>query len=180
MIETANLRLVPCEPSHFEAFLRGRDELGSLLGVSLAEGWPHFPEAMSRGYEMLKKEPSLLGWWTYLFIHARERVLVGSGGFKGRADDAGVVEIGYEIAPPYRGRGFATEAAQGLAVYAFSHDHVLAVDAHTLPEKNASVRVLAKVGMKFQGAVADPDFGEIWHWRVTREEYEAARGDKSI
>ncbi len=175
MIETANLKLLPCELSHFEAFLRGGAELESLLKVRIAQGWPHFPEAMPAGYSMLKKEPSLLGWWTYLFIHEGERALIGSGGFKGKADAQGVVEIGYEIAPSYRERGFATEAAEGLAAYAFSHVDVRAVDAHTLPEKNASVRVLEKMGMKFQGAVTDPDFGEIWHWRITREEYEAAR-----
>lgn len=35
------------------------------------------------------------------------------------------------------------------------------VDAHTLAERNASVRVLEKVGMKFMGAVDDPDVGEV-------------------
>src|SRR5688572_3831520 len=141
MIETPNLKLAPCELSHFEAYLRDASELGSLLGVTIPEGWPHFPKAMPMGYTMLKRDPSLLGWWTYLFIYPLEGTLIGSGGFKGRVDDGGMVEIGYEIAPEYRERGFATEAARGLIDYAFSHTHVKAVDAHTLPERNASVQV---------------------------------------
>jgi hypothetical protein len=46
------------------------------------------------------------------------------------------------------------------------------VDAHTLAERNGSVRVLEKVGMTFMGAVNDPDDGEIWHWSLSREDYE--------
>lgn len=175
MIETANLRLIPCELSHFEAILRDKRELEPILGIKIPDGWPHFPEAMPMGYKYLKRDPSLLGWWTYLFIHPKERALVGSGGFKGKADVAGMVEIGYEIAPEYRRRGFATEAARALVDYAFSHTHVRAVDAHTLPERNASVRALEKTGMRYMGALPDPDLGEIWHWRVSREEHEGAR-----
>src|SRR5436305_7083544 len=102
MIETPNLRLVPCELSHFEALLCDKRELEPILQVTCPEGWPHFPHALPMGYKYLKRDPALLGWWTYLFIHRGERVLVGSGGFKGRADEAGMVEIGYEIAPDYR------------------------------------------------------------------------------
>ena len=48
--------------------------------------------------------------------------LIGLGGFKG-APDHGQVEIGYEIAPGYRLRGLATEAADasrtGLRILAY-------------------------------------------------------------
>lgn len=175
MIETANLKLVPCELSYFEALLRDKRELEKILGVRVPDGWPHFPAAMPMDYKYLKREPSLLGWWTYLFIHTKEHALIGSGGFKGRADDTGMVEIGYEIAPEFRRRGLATEAARALTEYAFSHAHVRMVDAHTLAERNASVKALEKVGMRYMGAVSDPDMGEIWHWRVRREEYEDAQ-----
>jgi hypothetical protein len=57
---------------------------------------------MPYGYEYLKTNPDALGWWTYLFVHTKDKMLIGSGGYKGKADDAGVVEIGYGIAPAYR------------------------------------------------------------------------------
>jgi RimJ/RimL family protein N-acetyltransferase len=82
------------------------------------------------------------------------------------------VEIGYAIIPAYRDRGLATEAAQGLVDYAFSHQHIQVVDAHTLAERNASTRVLKKVGMAHVGTAQDPDEGEVWHWRLKREEYQ--------
>jgi RimJ/RimL family protein N-acetyltransferase len=40
------------------------------------------------------------------------------------------------------------------------------VIAHTLPETNASTRVLEKVGMTFVGEVMDPEDGRVWRWQV--------------
>src|SRR4051812_13489194 len=175
MIETARLKLIPCELAHFEAMLRDENELARLLEVSLADDWLAFEaarEAMPYSYEYLKAHPSALGWWVYLFIHVADNALIGNGGFKGEADAQGMVEIGYNIAPPYKRRGLATEASHAMIAYAFSHPHVTRVDAHTLPERNPSTKVLQKVGMKFMGAVNDPDDGEIWHWSLKRKEYE--------
>jgi hypothetical protein len=45
------------------------------------------------------------------------------------------------------------------------------VDAHTLCETNQSTRVLEKISMKKIGTAHDPEEGEVWHWRVNREDY---------
>jgi [ribosomal protein S5]-alanine N-acetyltransferase len=172
MIQTARLELMPCELAHFEALLRNRQELASLLKVTIPDSWPVFPQSMAGAYKWMKSDPSLHDWGTYLFIHAAERALIGEGGYKGQADASGMVEIGYAIIPEYRRRGLASEAAAGLTRYAFSHPHVKIVDAHTLPERNPSTRVLKKLGMQFVGIDHDPDEGEVWHWRLTREDYE--------
>jgi RimJ/RimL family protein N-acetyltransferase len=176
MIETVNLKLIPAKLKHFEAILTAQKQLEQMLGVTVFDNWFDFPgvasiEAIRFSYEYLKANPDALRWWTYLFIHARDNVLVGLGGYKGKADEAGMVEIGYAIVPAYRGRGLATEAAQGLVDYAFSHPHIKMVDAHTLAETNASTRVLEKVGMRHVGTAHDPDEGEVWHWRLKREDY---------
>jgi len=177
MISTPNLNLIPCELKHFEAILRSQEELRDLLGVKVFDGWFDFPgvagvEAIRFAYEHLKKHPDLLGWWTYLVVHVKDNALVGQGGYKGRADESGMVEIGYAIIPDYRGRDVATEAAQGLVDFAFSHSHIQSVDAHTLAEQNGSTRVLEKVGMAREGSAHDPDVGEVWHWTLRRVDYE--------
>lgn len=174
MIETSRLQLIPCELSHFEAIIHDEARLATLLHVELAAEWLGFAaasEAMQPAYEYLKSHPSALGWWTYLFIHKTDHTLIGLGGFKGEVNEEGMVEIGYAIAPGYRRRGLAREAAQGLVEYAFAHPEIKRVDAHTLPERNASTGVLEKVGMKHVGTVTDPDDGEIWHWSLDREEH---------
>ena len=175
MIETVNLKLIPCELEHFEAILKDQKLLEQMLGVTVFDDWFDFPgvagiEAIQYSYQYLKANPDVLGWWTYLFIHVKDTVLVGLGGYKGKADEAGMVEIGYAIVPAYRCRGLATEAAQGLVDYAFSHQHIQLVDAHTLAESNASTRVLEKAGMKHVGTAHDPDAGEVWHWSLKRED----------
>jgi RimJ/RimL family protein N-acetyltransferase len=175
MIETINLRLVPCEPAHLEAIIEDPKSLGPLLGVAIPGGWPHFPEAMPHAYASLKADPSLRAWGFLLFVHVAECVLVGSGGFKGRPDASGAVEVGYEVAPGYRMRGFATEASKGMIDYAFSHPHVTSVLAHTLPDENPSTRVLKRAGMKFVGVFEDPEDGEVWRWRIGRDEFAPLR-----
>lgn len=174
MIETERLQLIPCELQHFEAILNDQQKLASLLQVKLADDWLGFDaaqEAMQPSYQHLKSHPEILGWWTYLFVHKPDRTLIGLGGFKGPVNEEGMVELGYAIAPAYRRRGLAIEATRGMIKYAFQHPGIRRVDAHTLPEKNASTGVLEKAGMKFIGPVNDPDDGEVWHWSLRREEY---------
>src|SRR6266567_2115120 len=86
MIETTNLRLVPCELSHFEAILNDVKQLEQMLGVTVTEGWLQFPETIRFGYDYLKANPEALGWWTYLFIHTKDQALIGNGGFAGSPD----------------------------------------------------------------------------------------------
>ncbi|HEV2915295.1 MAG TPA: GNAT family N-acetyltransferase [Pyrinomonadaceae bacterium] len=176
MIENASLKLIPCELQHFEAILEDQKRLQQMLGVTVFEDWFDFPgvagiEAIRFGYEYLKANRDAPDWWMYLFIHAKDNVLVGMGGYKGKANELGMVEIGYAIVPAYRGLGLATEAARGLIDYAFSHQHIRMVDAHTLAERNASTRVLEKAGMKHVGMAHDPDVGEVWHWSLKREDF---------
>lgn len=95
------------------------------------------------------------------------RILVGSCGFKGEPNN-GVVEIGYEVAEAYRGRGLATELAQGLIRFAFEQAGVSKVQAHTLAEVNESGSVLRKCGMQTVAELEDPEDGKIWRWEITK------------
>lgn len=169
MIKTGRLNLIPCELEHFEVFERNENELAEMLGVELADGWLVFPEVVSYSLEFLKNNSDAANWRMYFFVHAADEKLVGNGGFKGKPDDAGMVEIGYAVAPAYRGNGLATEAAQGLIDYAFSNPQVQVVRAHTLAEENESVRVLQKVGMEFVREFNDPEDGDVWQWQLKRK-----------
>jgi RimJ/RimL family protein N-acetyltransferase len=171
-MKTNNLRLITVERVHVEALLRNKRELAAILRVTVPDGWPHFPEAFSLpADESHRSELSPTDWPGYFFIHPQERALVGNGGFTGDPDDSSAVEIGYEIAPEHRNRGFATEAARAMIDYAFSHEEVRAVVAHTLAETNASNSVLRKVGLTFVAEADHPEVGKTWRWRISRDEY---------
>ena len=173
MIETKNLQLIPCKLLHAATILRDKKGLEPLLGVSVPDTWPVFPEAVPYVYERLRSDPSSLGWWTYLFVHAEDRVLVGEGGYKGKPDESNEVEIGYAIVPEHRQWGLATEAARGLAGWAFSHPNVSAVLAETLPDGHASIRVLERLGMGLVGAT-----DEVLRWRLDRQDFKEEGGTR--
>jgi [ribosomal protein S5]-alanine N-acetyltransferase len=92
------------------------------------------------------------------------RRLVGPGGYVGPPVDA-TVEIGYEIAPAFRGRGLATAAAQALIDKA--GEQVATVLAHTAAAENASTGVLRRLGFRLIREVPDDELGITWRWELT-------------
>ncbi|MGH6720260.1 MAG: GNAT family N-acetyltransferase [Alphaproteobacteria bacterium] len=60
-------------------------------------------------------------------------------------------ELGYWIAVPHWGRGFATEAARRLLAFGFDAGGYGDVRSHALADNAASRRVLEKVGLEFDG-----------------------------
>jgi RimJ/RimL family protein N-acetyltransferase len=63
--------------------------------------------------------------------------------------------MGYAILPQYRGQGLATEAAAAVLDWAERHD--VDVYASVRPPNPASVRVLAKIGMRLVDSYVDED-----------------------
>jgi len=100
--------------------------------------------------------------WTHGFrvLEANTNLTIGNCGFKGPPVD-GAVEIAYAIDYEHQGRGYATEAAQALVDFASSREAVRLIRAHTVPDGNASKRVLAKCGFRYVGEVADPEDGTV-------------------
>ena len=66
---------------------------------------------------------------------------------------------------------FSFSLSRGMIDYAFTHEEVNAVIAHTLAEKNASTNVLQKVGMTFSTELDNPEVGKIWRWQIARDDY---------
>jgi [ribosomal protein S5]-alanine N-acetyltransferase len=155
-------------PEDLRAYLRGGpDSLASVLGVGIPAGWPEYPWIFEFTLETLQEHPGQAGWWMYYFLDLEAGVLIGSGGYKGPPKD-GAVEVGYEIAPGFRGRGYATAVVRQLVDRGFSAADVAVIEARTLPVTNASAAVLAKVGFICEGVVPDDQTGQAWLWRKTR------------
>lgn len=173
MIQTDRLSLIACDLAHYDAMLDGDDALGRLTGLAVEPDWTGgFDAAVLAGRlrPALANDPARLPWWARLFVHRADRRLIGFGGYKGAPDAEGRVEIGYALAPAYRGAGLARETAAALAHAAFAAPGVNAVIAHTLPEHNASTAVLEAIGLRRDGIVQNPTVGETWRWAVTPEQ----------
>jgi RimJ/RimL family protein N-acetyltransferase len=165
-IQTKTLRLVPLT----------RDE----ARASVEQMLPHEKVEVSAAWLARLEESSVCDPWIHGFslVHQSTGEVVGRGGFKGPPTVEGVVEIAYGVSPEHEGKGYATEAAAALASYALGHKEVRTVCAHTLPEPNASGRVLTKCGFQRIGEVVDPEDGLVWRWERQRESVEAPDGLK--
>ena len=106
----------------------------------------------------------------FTIIHRQTGEAIGKCGFKGPPDAAGMVEIAYGIDPQHQGKGYATQSAAALVDYAFGSSLVSLVLAHTLPQPNASTRVLTKCGFTRAGEVIDPEDGPVWRWERSKPE----------
>ncbi len=56
--------------------------------------------------------------------------------------------------------------ARGLIEIAGQAEASLIVRAQTLPEANASVRLLQKLGFALQGMVHHAEDGDVWEWHL--------------
>lgn len=166
------IKLVPVKMQHKLALKRGKPQLQEMLGVNIPEGWPQFPEA----FEVREADGEASELWpAYFFVCPTAGALVGNGGFAAPPNDMGEVEIGYEIAPCFQNRGYATAAARSLIDLAFCREEVSAVVAHTLAQENASNAVLRKVGMSMVAELPNPEVGKVWKWGIQRAAWCAGR-----
>jgi RimJ/RimL family protein N-acetyltransferase len=88
----------------------------------------------------------------------------------------GQVEIGYNIIPSERGKGFGTEAAQLMVDYLFLSKNVVRIQATTNVKNKASQRVLEKTGFTKEGTCRKSGFVRgVWTdsylYSILREEW---------
>ena len=108
-------------------------------------------------------------WGGHLAVDDNSRAVIGTCGFKSPPAGEATVEIAYFTFPEYEGQGYATTMAGKLVEAARRSPEVRRIIARTLPEPNASTRVLKKVGMQFVGEVIDPEDGRVWEWQIMRQ-----------
>jgi RimJ/RimL family protein N-acetyltransferase len=112
-----------------------------------------------------------VGWrspWVGYLVVSNEHV-VGACSFKG-PPAAGKVEIAYFTFPEFEGRGLATAMAQELLLLAERTEPGVRVTAQTLPQQNASTRILEKLGFERAGKAIDLEVGEVWEWELPKRD----------
>lgn len=167
-LQTRNLKLIPHHPQHLLALIESADSYTRLTGLRVANGLREMYTSGApspKWLEQLRAANSPDVWkHGFAIVHQADNLVIGACGYKGPPDTDGIVEIAYGVAPDFQSRGYATEAALALIEFAVKSGHVRIVRAHTLPEANASTRVLTKCGLKCLGEVNDPDDGPVWRW----------------
>jgi [ribosomal protein S5]-alanine N-acetyltransferase len=153
-LQTRNLNLV----------LQTREE----VRAKVEQMEPHEKAEVSPAWLALLESSGPVDPWIHGFVlvHRTDGNTIGNCGFKGPPGADGVVEVAYGVAPEHQGKGYATEAAAALVSYALGTGQVRSVRAHTLPDSNASARVLTKCGFRRIGEVVEPDDGLVWRWET--------------
>ena len=168
-IRTARLELVPATADTHRMELSRHIALSRALHRAIVPAnWPpdEVRDVLEWFAQGLESEPDNYTWNAYYWIaqdSTAGRILVGSGGFKGRPDANGAVEIGYSVLPQFRRQGYATEAVRGLVDWARSCPDVRRVLAEALPENTASVGVLTKCGFGDIGPGSEPGLRRFQH-----------------
>jgi [ribosomal protein S5]-alanine N-acetyltransferase len=153
-LDQAEWRMLGDEPAVFA----GRREL--LLGDQVGA----LREIAAATAAFLVRVGGEARWGSFLAMDPGSRLVVGTCSYKGPPDADGAVEIAYFTLPVYEGRGYATAMAALLTSWAGASPPACTVRAHTLPERNASVRILEKLGFAHLGEVVDPEDGPVWRW----------------
>jgi ribosomal-protein-alanine N-acetyltransferase len=168
-IRTDRLELVSLAPSFLDALLGGsRAEAEAEGGFSLPDGWPdaHDRRFLELRLRELRDEPDRQQWLVRaLVVPEQDRPMIGSAGFHGppgrnaiEADDA--VELGYAVLPPYRGRGYATEAVRALIHWASGEHGIRHFVASVAPDNAPSLAIVRRLGFEQTGRHWDDEDGE--------------------
>lgn len=132
-LETKRLRVIPCTEEVVQSAIKQQYEIG-----------PHIPAHLQE----LKEDPSLLYWGVWLVVRKTDGLIIGDIGFKGKPNEAKIVEVGYGFLEDTWNNGYATEAVGALIHWATQTKMVKKIVAETLHQNYGSIRVLEKLNMK--------------------------------
>src|ERR1019366_6663728 len=146
-----------------KTLLRGdRESAQRLVSYRIPEDWPRAIELTLRfRIAIVQRNPEALPLlFRTIVLRADPRVAIGRVGFHGPADDAGMLEIGYEVFPAYRRRGYAREAVLAMFDWAQRDPAVLRFRATVSPENLPSRRLVTGLGFVEVGTQWDEEDGE--------------------
>lgn len=112
-----------------------------------------------------------LGFWA---IEERDGGRVAGAVILKPLGDTDEIEVGYHLALDSWGRGIATEAAQGALRHGFDTVGLQRIVAVVNEDNAASLRVVAKLGMRHQGRRRHYGF-DLEYFALTRAQWEQAR-----
>ncbi len=156
MIETRRLALITLDADYLARWLfrkdtpdRGfSDPAGFLTGAE---------DVVGLRLQQLARAPDLAPWLLRAIVVRDKHHAVGFIGCHG-GPDSGRIEIGYEVLPAFRNRGYAREAVEGLLTWAATQG-VHTARASVAPTNAPSRAVLARLGFLQIAEQIDPDDG---------------------
>jgi [ribosomal protein S5]-alanine N-acetyltransferase len=159
------IELVPLTPEFIEAALDGRrEEAAELLGIGLPD---EFPMEAERGFlglkvRQMREDARYRIWCPHAVVLGGQ--MIGHAGYHGppgvnSTHNPEAVEFGYGIFPPYRGRGYATEAARMLMDLAEERAGIRHFVLSVGPDNEPSLAIVRGLGFEQTGERMDEEDG---------------------
>lgn len=149
ILHTDRLRLEPMRPEHLD----GLHEMNRIPEVMrYITGKPETREQTLQMIERVMARWAEWGtsWWS--LIERDSGRIVGAGCIQYLArDTANPLEIGWRLHPDCWGKGYASEAAQVMADFAFAQLKAPLLCAVCHVDNGASARVMQRLGMRLKG-----------------------------
>ncbi len=162
---TRSIRLISIDDNLRRIVEEAPDDFTRTFGASLGEHEALVRKVVAQTIALLVKVPRGPEWGGYLVADQDQSLVIGTCGFTHGPEADGTVEIAYFTFPEFEGRGYATAMARELLNRAVQSGAVREVVAHTLPKRNASTRILERVGLHLVGNAHDEEVGTVWLWR---------------
>jgi ribosomal-protein-alanine N-acetyltransferase len=99
------------------------------------------------------------GFCLWKLVEKESRLIIGFCGLQ-HLGTTGDVEIGWWLARDRWGMGLATEAARCALDHGFTIARLPRIVAIAQPENHASINIMRKLGMTFQGLIRHGDLGK--------------------
>lgn len=149
------VRLPLLGPRALEALVRHDLAAASrAAGVALPAWFPEQELLWTLRLGQVAGEPGHAPWLTRVVLDDATGAAVGLAGFHGPPDERGMVEVGYEISPEHRRRGYARAAVGWLMGYARDHGATV-VRAAVAPGNTPSLGLIAQLGLVQVGEQID-------------------------
>ena len=149
VLQTAHLVLRPEADSDAEDMYR---MLGCDAEISRYTGWNPYtsPEAALEKIQWNRQAGNGCAW-----VLTRNGAFVGTIGAYDYNEQDHAIEIGYSVARPHWGNGYATEAVQAVVQYLQQELRIATIRAWSHCENTASIRVLEHAGFVCTGSDGD-------------------------
>lgn len=167
-IHSRRLELVSMAPAFLQPLLETiGGEAAAALGAELPPDWPdaHDERFLRLRLKQMQNDPESQQWLARaVVLREPRRAMIGHAGFHGppglngpQRSDA--LEVGYSILPPYRGRGYATEAVAALMTWAREERGIRRFVASVSPANEPSLAIVRKLGFVQTGDQWDEEDG---------------------
>ncbi|MES2070120.1 MAG: GNAT family N-acetyltransferase [Pseudomonadota bacterium] len=170
ILTTRRLRLEPLNDSHLDGLFELNRDPEVMRYIT---GKPNTREDTQAMIDLVKPRWVKYGfsWWGFIELGSQELIGAGCIQYLGR-DPANPLETGWRLRRDKWGQGYASEAAQQMAAFAFETLDAELLCAVCHQDNTASAKVMQRLGMHYRGV-------ERWYemdtavYDMTRADWEA-------